>query len=204
MIEKPPLSPNSRPRPDRVRRARSAACAARKNGWRGHGQPRFLDSPEALILTFGGALALKVRLKKPRTLKAGQGGTKAARKKAGAASAASAPRRSLEGRRRSAGSGVQERSAPGGPGISSAETSAGDASSHGGESSGFTSRDRTSDHAIHRLFMPAPAATGLPSGLAAGRGPITINVTALAWTKACVMSALQPMQSARNLHALFT
>ena len=37
-----------------------------RNGWRDHGQPRFFDSPEALILAFGGTIARKVGLKKPR------------------------------------------------------------------------------------------------------------------------------------------
>ncbi len=58
-----------------------------RNGWRSHGQPRFYDSPEALILAFGGALARAVGLKKPRGSKVGQGGTKAPLKKVAATSA---------------------------------------------------------------------------------------------------------------------
>jgi len=50
------------------------------------GQPRFFDSAEVLIVAFGGTLARKVGLKKPRTSKAGQGGVKALRKEATAAS----------------------------------------------------------------------------------------------------------------------
>ena len=41
-----------------------------RNGWRGHGQQRFYDSPEALIKEFGGTLARKTGLKKPRLAKA--------------------------------------------------------------------------------------------------------------------------------------
>src|SRR5271165_6431605 len=40
-----------------------------RNGWRGHGQQRFYDSPEALVTAFGGTLARKTGLKKPRLAK---------------------------------------------------------------------------------------------------------------------------------------
>ena len=55
------------------------------NGWRGHGQPRFFANPEAPACSFW-RHAGQQGVKKPRGSKAGQGGTKAARKKAGAAS----------------------------------------------------------------------------------------------------------------------
>jgi hypothetical protein len=51
-----------------------------RNGWREHGQPRFFASPEALVLRFGGKLARKTGLKKPRATaapKAARGGKKA-------------------------------------------------------------------------------------------------------------------------------
>ena len=48
--------------------------------WRDHGQPRFFDSPEALIVAFGGAIARKVGLKKPRGKVAAKSTTRAAKK----------------------------------------------------------------------------------------------------------------------------
>jgi hypothetical protein len=43
----------------------------RQYGWRNSGQPRFFDSPEALIKTFSGTLARKAtKLKTPRLGKA--------------------------------------------------------------------------------------------------------------------------------------
>ena len=56
-----------------------------RNGWRQNGQPRFFDSPEALVAAFGGTVARKVGLKKTRAKVAPKATRKPARKSKAAA-----------------------------------------------------------------------------------------------------------------------